>query len=90
MRFFFLQDYQHWFLSVFLGIVLAILIYLGFRSYSHSSQRAGEKAREAISYPDGILGKDYPTTPFVLFLYIGFVVWAILYVIYVGIMGGPE
>ncbi|HVN23983.1 MAG TPA: hypothetical protein VMT71_08420 [Syntrophorhabdales bacterium] len=87
MRFFFLHDYQDWLLSVFLGIVLAILVYLAFRSYGYASRRAGEKAEEV--YPDGIIGKNFPTTPFILFLYIGFVVWAIIYVIYIGIKGGP-
>ncbi len=89
MRLFFLHDYQDWLLAVFLGVVLAILVYLAFRSYAYSSGRAGEKARETIYYPDGIIGKNLPTTPFVLFLYLGFVVWAIVYVIYVGITGGP-
>ncbi len=90
MRFFFLQDFQHWLLSVFLGAVLAILVYLGFRSYWYSSQRADEKAQQEVHYPDGIVGKNFPTTPLVLFLYFAFVVWAIIYVVYVGILGGPE
>lgn len=89
MRFFFLQDYQHWLLAVFLGIVLAILVYLAFRSYGYSNERADEKAQQGFNYPDGIVGRNFPTPPFILFLYIGFVVWAIIYVIYIGIMGGP-
>ena len=88
MRFFFLQDYQHWLLSVFLGLVLAVLIYLGLRSYWYSSQRSGGKT-ERVYYPDGIVGKHFPTTPLILFLYLGFAAWAIIYVIYIGIIGGP-
>jgi hypothetical protein len=89
MRFFFLQDYQHWLLAVFLGIVLAILVYLAFRSYGYSNERADERARQGLDHPDGIVGKNFPTPPFILFLYIGLAVWVIIYVIYVGIMGGP-
>lgn len=89
MRFFFLQDYQHWLLAVFLGILLAILVYLAFRSYGHSSERADERAGQDFDYPDGIVAKNFPTPPFILFLYIGFVVWAIIYVIFVGIKGEP-
>ncbi len=90
MRFFFLQDYQHWLLSVLLGVLLAILVYLGFSSYWFATRRADEKAQEAINYPDGIVGKNFPTTPLVLFLYIAFVIWAIIYVIFIGLMGGAE
>jgi len=84
MRFFFLQDFQHWLLSLFLGLVLAILVYLGFTAYSDSTSRAGEKGEEEFTYPDGIRGKNFPTPYFIIFLYLGFVIWAILYVIFVG------
>ena len=89
MRFFFLEDYQHWLLAVFLGLVLAILIYLAFRSYGYARARAGGRAEEAHVYPDGLKGKNSSTPPFIIFLYFGFVVWAIFYVIYIGIRGGP-
>ncbi len=89
MRFFFLQDFQQWLLAVFLGLVLAILVYLAFKSYGYSSERAGEKAEQEFNYPDGLKGKNFPTPPFFLFLYLGFVICAIFYVIYIGIRGGP-
>jgi hypothetical protein len=89
MRFFFLQDYQHWLLAVFLGIVLAILVYLALRSYGYTNARADGRSRETFDYPDGIVGRNFPTPPFILFLYIGLAIWIIIYVIYVGIMGGP-
>jgi hypothetical protein len=87
MRFFFLQDYQHWLMAVFLGIVLAILVYLGFTAYSDSRARADEKAEKEFMYPDGIRGKNLPTPVFILFLYLGFIIWAILYVIFIGMKG---
>ena len=87
MRFFFLQDYQHWVLAVFLGMVLAILVYLGFTAYSDSGARSGKKGEEEFTYPDGIRGKNFATPLFILFLYLGFFIWAILYVIFVGMKG---
>ena len=89
MRFFFLQDYQHWLLSVFLGLVLAILIYLAFRGYGYSKARAGGEAEEERDYPDGLKGRNLPVPPLIIFLCVAFVVWAVFYVIYIGIKGGP-
>jgi hypothetical protein len=88
MRFFFLQDYQHWLLAVFLGLVLVILVYLAFRSYGYSNERADARARQIFDYPEGLKGHNFPTPPFILFLYIGFVVWAVLYVIFIGVFHG--
>ncbi len=88
MRFFFLQDFQHWVLALFLGLILAILVYLGFTAYEDSKARAGQRAEEEHTYPDGIRAKSFPTPVFILFLYIGILIWAILYVAFVG-MAGP-
>jgi hypothetical protein len=87
MRFFFLQDFQHWLLALFLGMVLAILVYLGFTAYEDSKTRAGQKGEEESTYPDGILAKNFPTPVFILFLYLGILIWAILYVVFVGMRG---
>jgi hypothetical protein len=87
MRFFFLQDYQHWLLSLFLGLVLSILIYLAFTAYTDSRTRAGEKGEEEFTYPDGIRGRNFPIPVFIIFLFLGFVIWAILYVIFIGMRG---
>ncbi len=87
MRFFVLQDYQHWLMAVFLGMVLAILVYLGFTAYSDSRARADEKSQQEHIYPDGIKGRSSPTPTFILFIYLGFFIWAILYVIFVGTKG---
>ncbi len=86
MRLFFLQDYQHWLLAVGLGLILAILVYMGFSAYEDSSARAGEKTEEE-SYPDGIRGKDFPVPSFIIFIFLGFAIWAIAYWIFVGLRG---
>ena len=89
MRFFFLQDYRQWLLAVSLGLVLAILVYLAFKSYAYSRARMGEKTEHELGYPDGLRGKDSPTPHFFFFLYLGFVIWAIFYVVLIGIEGAP-
>jgi len=89
MRFFFLHDFQHWLLAVFLGLVLAILIYVAFRSYGYSAGRAGFRPRKVVDYPDGLKGGDFPVPPFIIFLCLGILVWAICYVIFIGIYHGP-
>lgn len=89
MRFFFLQDYQHWLLSVGLGLILVILVYLAFRSYGYSREKMRGKPQEEFHYPDGIEGRNFPTPPFMIFLYFGFVIWAICYVLFIGILKGP-
>lgn len=89
MRFFYVLDFQHWLLSVFLGIVLAILVYLGFTAYAYSRERADRRAEQEFHYPDGLRGNNFPTPAFILFLYAGFVVWMICYVIFIGIRGQP-
>ncbi len=89
MRFFPLLDYQHWLLGTFLGIILGILIYLAFRSYGYSAERSDERAGQLFEYPDGINAKNYPAPPFILFVYIAFIVWTVCYIIFVGVLYGP-
>ncbi len=89
MRFFPLQDYQDWLLGLFLGIVLAILIYLAFRSTADSTGRAGKETGGVTHYPDAIEGRHNPPPLFIIFLLVGFAVWILCYVIYVGVFGGP-
>ncbi len=87
MRFFFLQDFQHWLLAIFLGGVLGVLLYLAFTAYRYSSGRADERAEQEFHYPEGLRGKNFRTPPFILFIYLGFVIWAICYIIFVGLRG---
>jgi hypothetical protein len=89
VRFFFLKDYQDWLLSVGLGLVLVILVYLALRSYGYSHERSKGKTDEPFHYPDGIEGKNFPTPPFLLFLYLGFIIFLICYVVFIGLMKGP-
>ncbi len=89
MRFFAVLDYQHEILAVFLGVVVAVLIYLAFRSYYFTRQREDEESHRVLEYPDEIHGVNHAVPPFLLFLIFGFIVWFLIYVIFFGIRGGP-
>ena len=88
MRLFALLDAQHLLLGIFLGLICAILIYLGFRSAGFAKPRKQAKERES-GYPDGIEIENHPFPPLLLFLFLGFVVWFIFYVIFFGLQRGP-
>lgn len=81
MRFFALLDLQHLVLAFFLGFAAVIVLYLAFRY---------------VPLPDAEEEKDAPPRkgrrripPVLIFLYAGFIVWFVAYVIMVGLKGGP-
>ena len=89
MRLFALLDAQHLILGVFLGLVCAILIYLGFQSARYARPRKPEEEERESGYPDGLEIVNGPVPPLLLFLFAGFVVWFIFYVIFFGVQRGP-
>ncbi len=89
MRLFSLLDAQHLILGIFLGLICAILIYLGFRSARFAKPRRREEEERESGYPDGLEIGNHPVPPLLLFLFFGFVVWFIFYVIFFGVQRGP-
>jgi hypothetical protein len=89
MRFFWLLDYQHEVLGAFLGLGAALMIYLIFRSYYFTRERGDELRDEKFDYPDDIHGVNHRTPPHLIFVIFGFFVWAVFYVIIVGVYGRP-
>ena len=87
MRFFALLDLQNATLAFFLGLAALVVLYVAFRGYGPS---AGEgHSAEPEQYPEGIRIGHGPLPPILLFVYVGFALWALAYVIVVGIMGPP-
>ena len=84
MRFFSLLDFQYIVLLLFLGIVFLIALYLAF---THDDNDEGEEMREA--HPEAIREQDGPVPLVLMFLYLGFIIWAIVYVVIIGIRGNP-
>jgi len=86
MRFFPLLDFQYTMLLIFLGLIALILIYIAFRG---ETLPVGRKDRKSAieEYPDGIQAKNQ-SLPFILvFVYVGWAIWAIAYVIVIGMRG---
>jgi hypothetical protein len=93
MRFFTLADFQHFILAFFLGLVAALVVYLAFR-YRGSRGQPGEgslveEGAEPPEYPEGLRIGDNPVPPILILLFLGFVVWFVVYVVVFGIFGGP-
>ena len=76
-------------LALFLGLIAALVTYLGFRSGRYASRRGTELPPVESGYPDGIEARDNPVPPVLIFLYLGFLVWFIFYVIFFGLKRGP-
>ena len=89
MRLFTLVDFHHLLLGLFLGIAAAIVIYLAFR-YGGRTGGGGEgQSGSYEEYPEGLRIGDNPVPPVLVFVFIGFGVWFIFYVIFFGIFGKP-
>ncbi len=86
MQYFPLVDLQHWLLAIFLGLVSLILVYLAFGSHASREKGAeGERAKRDILF--GEETEKNPTPPILIFVYVGAVVFAVAYLILIGIRG---
>ena len=87
MRYFPLLDFQMVVLLTFLGLTVLFLLYLAFGSSILSGRpKEGEEVEE---HPAEIQALKRPIPPLLIFIYIAFVVWAMVYVIVVGLEGEP-
>jgi len=85
VRYFPLLDFQYLVLAVFLGIVAVILLYISFGWPGPS----GREQQESERYPDGLQAEKNPVPPLLVFVYGAFLVWAVAYMVVVGIRGAP-
>jgi hypothetical protein len=88
MRFFPVFDFQMVVLLTFLGLVGFLLLYVAFGSSRFSGDQ-DNKEEEVEEYPGGIKAARRPLPPILIFVYVAFIVWAIGYVVVIGIKGGP-
>ena len=94
MRLFTLVDFHHLVLAIFLCCVAAVVIYLALRYPSkkdndESGKEEPARVSNGAEYPVGYRKGPVPVPPLFVFLFIGFLVWFIVYVLVVGIFGGP-
>jgi hypothetical protein len=91
MQFFPLLDFQDIVLAFFLGAGFVLLVYLAFSSYQQEREELSKDDLEKLD--GGDLAKVHDPearriAPVLIFIYIGVIVWAVSYVIVVGIKGG--
>ncbi|HEY3275300.1 MAG TPA: hypothetical protein VGJ94_01665 [Syntrophorhabdaceae bacterium] len=93
MRLFTLLDYHHLVLAFFLGALSVLVLYLAFRrgalkirEHKHGALGQAEGLEE---FPDGFKIEYNPVPLVLIFLYMGFIVWFVFYVIFFGFLGGP-
>ena len=84
MRFFSLFDFQYFVLALFLGLISVLIIYLSFGSEEDETKESVED----IQLPEGLKEAGNRIPMILLFVYIGFLAWAIIYAIFIGIRGG--
>ena len=90
MRLFTLVDFHHLLLGLFLGIAAAIVVYLAFRYGGNMNAGHGNGSdTHSEEYAEGLRIGDNPVPPVLVFVFIGFGVWFIFYVIFYGIFGKP-
>lgn len=86
MRFYPLLDFQYVVLAVFLAVVFLLLLVLAFRTYTDADKRRKEPG-ELEKYPEGLSAANNPVPLVLIFLMAALAVWAVSYVIVVGIRG---
>jgi len=86
LRFFALLDFRYYVLAVFLGLITVLIIYISFKRTPAEEE---EDRGDFMELPEEPSVAQHPIPPILLFIYIGVVIWSILYVIFWGILGEP-
>jgi len=92
MRSFPLFDFQIVVLLSFLGLIALLLLYIALTKIAIPPvSRRGRQESEQFSeqFPDGIETSQGPIPLILIFVYAGFFVWALAYVIILGIRSEP-
>jgi hypothetical protein len=87
MRFFPIVDFQYAVLALFLGLGALVALVLAFRDYGSPDRR--EDAPRLEEYPENIRTGHGTISPLLIFVYVGFAIWALVYAILQGIVGPP-
>ena len=86
MRSFPMIDVHYVVLALFMGLGALLVLWIAFRGYheAHEDEKADLEA-----YPDGIRTGKGPIPALLLLVYVGFLIWALGYVLKVGVAGPP-
>lgn len=86
MRSFPMMDFQYVVLALFMGLGALLVLWIAFRGYHEAHE---EKEEGLEGYPDGIKAGRGPIPALLLLVYVGFLIWALGYVLKVGVAGPP-
>ena len=81
MRFFSLYDFQNVVLLSFMGCIAFVLLSMAFGKLG--------AARPSEEISSGDAGTEKPIPLILIFVYAAFLIWAVMYVLWVGIRGNP-
>jgi hypothetical protein len=88
MRYFPLFDFQMVVLLSFFGLTILLLLYIALGKFVASTgQKKGEGEKD--EFPEGIRTTRKPFPVILVLIYLGYILWAISYVVVIGIRGGP-
>ncbi len=91
MQYFPLLNFQHMVLAWCLGIGFVILLYIALCSYKRSRREANKEEIDRFARGNLVEAHDPEgggIAPVLIFIYLGVIIWAISYVLIVGINGG--
>ncbi len=88
MRFFAMLDFQTVVLLLFLSLVVTILLYVAFGSAAITQTKKKQEGK-LEEYPEGLQIGESPIPPIIVFILVAFSIWAVVYVVVVGLHGGP-
>jgi len=88
MRLFALLDFQYTMLLIFLGLLASVLLLVAFGGNVLFRGSQQEK-KEAEEYPEGLRVQNRPIPLILIVVYVGWIVWAVAYVVMIGIRGEP-
>ena len=88
MRFFALLNFQHVILYVFPALIFVIIFGLALAKSYFKSANSGDRLINVHGrYPDDIEDKHAPFPVALTLIIVGTVVWAVLYILFTGLMG---
>jgi hypothetical protein len=88
MRYFELLNLQHFFLYLFPAVVTIVLFAAGLGFYYLRREDSAEREKRIIEeYPGGIKGRDAPFPLVLLLIIVGTVIWALAYILFIGLLG---
>ena len=89
MRYFDLMDFQYWILAVFLGVIAVILVCMAWGGYPLQHREPAADLEEVLDLDIETAEKvkKNPIVPFLIVVYVMSVLWALAYMVFMGMFG---